>query len=270
MDSLLSLTSSLTTPILLPACRSAVLSLFSKLNVGRLDIIEPDGNQLTFGDQSLNPSTTDFHNIKDDTTSTTTTSNNSSSPIALLVLKSTNFYLRLAFGKDLGFAESYMSSECSTPDLATVFSLFIANREALSELDTGIIAKVGSKVQSILNRRYANTKVGSLKNIGAHYDIVSNRQRKSLPLSVTRSWSASGPNRAGNVSNNQIILLDWIPDLSRIIALDQKSMLERTWKSGSFGKDISEAVLRKESSPKWLCPTQIKSAAQFNGLHSSC
>lgn len=180
MDSLLSLTSSLTTPLILPACRSAVLSLFSKLNVGRLDLIEPDGNHLTFGDISLNPVSTDFSSIKDDTTSTTSTStNDKSAPVALLLLKSTNFYLRLTLGKDLGFAESYMSSECSTPNLANVFSLFIANRDSLSELDTGIAGKIGGKIQSILNRRYANTKVGSLKNIGAHYDIVSSSRGRT-------------------------------------------------------------------------------------------
>lgn len=37
-------------------------------------------------------------------------------------------------------------------------------------------------IQGQLNKRYANTKGGSLKNIGAHYDIVSWEQMDSPAL----------------------------------------------------------------------------------------
>lgn len=67
--------------------------------------------------------------------------------------------------------------------------LFIENRTVLSNLSVGLISKASSYLQSVLNRRYANTKRGSLRNIGAHYDI-SNRMYEAF-LSHDMSYSCA-------------------------------------------------------------------------------
>lgn len=60
-------------------------------------------------------------------------------------------------------------------------------------------------IQGQLNKRYANTKGGSLKNIGAHYDIVSERDSQSL-LHL---------DRPANSSHNPIIIIIMTPPVQR-------------------------------------------------------
>lgn len=57
----------------------------------------------------------------------------------------------------------------------------------LSNLSVGIVSKLSSYVQSLLNRRYANTKTGSLRNIGAHYDISNTMYEAFLSRDMTYS-----------------------------------------------------------------------------------
>ncbi|CAD6982815.1 unnamed protein product, partial [Tilletia controversa] len=92
-------------------------------------------------------------------------------PRAVLKVINDAFWIRMFVGVDMGFAEAFMAGEVETPDLGACFALFIHNRAALSNLNTGLFATLSSKAQALLNRQYANTRSGSLKNIGAHYDI---------------------------------------------------------------------------------------------------
>ncbi|CAD6938483.1 unnamed protein product [Tilletia caries] len=94
-------------------------------------------------------------------------------PRAVLKVINDAFWIRMFVGVDMGFAEAFMAGEVETPDLGACFALFIHNRAALSNLNTGLFATLSSKAQALLNRQYANTRSGSLKNIGAHYDIVT-------------------------------------------------------------------------------------------------
>lgn len=65
--------------------------------------------------------------------------------------------------------------------------LFIRNRAALSELDLGVASRLTGWIQGQLNKRYANTKGGSLKNIGAHYDISNAMYQQFLSKDMTYS-----------------------------------------------------------------------------------
>lgn len=49
------------------------------------------------------------------------------------------------------------------------------------------MSKLSSFIQSLLNRRYANTKAGSLRNIGAHYDISNRMYEAFLSRDMTYS-----------------------------------------------------------------------------------
>lgn len=70
---------------------------------------------------------------------------------------------------------------------ATLCQLFIRNRSALSELDLGLASRLTGWIQGQLNKRYANTKGGSLKNIGAHYDISNAMYQQFLSKDMTYS-----------------------------------------------------------------------------------
>ncbi|KAK0552342.1 hypothetical protein OC846_002943 [Tilletia horrida] len=113
--------------------------------------------------------------------------NASGPPRAALKVISDTFWIRMFIGADMGFAEAFMAGDVETPDLGACFSVFIHNRDALSNLNTGIFASLSSRIQSLLNRQYANTKSGSLKNIGAHYDISNTMYDAFLSRDMTYS-----------------------------------------------------------------------------------
>ena len=75
---------------------------------------------------------------------------------------------RLLLGGHIGFAESYMDGEWSSPDLTALIELVARN----VELETSI---GGSAVLRLIKRlrhgARANTRSGSRRNIEAHYDL---------------------------------------------------------------------------------------------------
>lgn len=50
-----------------------------------------------------------------------------------------------------------------------------------------MVGRLSGHIQSLLNRRYANTKAGSLRNIGAHYDISNRMYEAFLSRDMTYS-----------------------------------------------------------------------------------
>lgn len=173
--------------------RQASLSLFSRLNQadahGLLEIIENDGKQSTiFGDPTSKRALRRAGYSSDEVITKGSTARRSDGTThAVLHVKKESFWLRLVLGSDLGFAESYMMSEVETPDLGACFKLFIENRDVLSNLSVGLVSKMSSYVSNMLNKRYANTKTGSLRNIGAHYDISNTMYEAFLSKDMTYS-----------------------------------------------------------------------------------
>ncbi|UZJ57209.1 hypothetical protein CBS101457_006529 [Exobasidium rhododendri] len=191
---------------LVSLARQASLSLFARLNQseahGLLEIIEGgEGNEssIVFGDPSSKRAlrraqTTGGSAEAAVAGSKASNSNKTTSKIqlestthAVLHVRKESFWLRLVLGNDLGFAESYMMAEVETPDLGACFRLFIENRDVLSNLSVGLVSKLSSYISSVLNRRYANTKTGSLRNIGAHYDISNTMYEAFLSKDMTYS-----------------------------------------------------------------------------------
>ncbi|PWN39527.1 cyclopropane-fatty-acyl-phospholipid synthase [Ceraceosorus guamensis] len=192
--------STLTSPLqslawapLVKLSRSAVLGLFSRLTEGTLNLTDVDGTTFKYGDPVLvrskhgrSSASGDLHDART-CAQKSSSSNSSASPRAELTIKSDTFWVRMLVGADLGFAESYMAGEVDTKDLGAIFALFIRNRSALSEMQVGLVSNVSSYIQGLLNRRYANTRAGSLSNIGAHYDISNIMYEAFLSKDMTYS-----------------------------------------------------------------------------------
>jgi cyclopropane-fatty-acyl-phospholipid synthase len=88
---------------------------------------------------------------------------------------------------DIGFAESYIAGDWTTPDLTALLKLFIANREDIEHVIYG--SWWGSllyRAKHMLNR---NSRSGSRKNIHAHYDLGNAFYR--LWLDETMTYSAA-------------------------------------------------------------------------------
>ena len=70
---------------------------------------------------------------------------------------------------DIGFAESYIAGDWTTPHLTDLLKLLIANRQQVEGVIYGTWAgRLLYRIKHLLNR---NTKANSQKNIHAHYDL---------------------------------------------------------------------------------------------------
>jgi cyclopropane-fatty-acyl-phospholipid synthase len=157
------LSSTAVLPAAAPAAARAVFRLLGHLAVGRLDVKLPDGSMRVFG-----------HDSPD-------------GPHAAIRLLNWNVCSRALQSGDIGFAESFIDGEWTSPDLGVLLKLFIANRDAIDAVVYG--SWWGSllyRLKHLLNR---NSRRGSRKNIHAHYDLGNRFYR--LWLDETMNYSSA-------------------------------------------------------------------------------
>ncbi|PYI15990.1 cyclopropane-fatty-acyl-phospholipid synthase [Aspergillus violaceofuscus CBS 115571] len=126
--------------------RNLVLSILSNIKVGILEIYSHDGGEWRFG-QGNGGHKGSIH------------------------VESDSFWFRVLVSADLGFADSFMLEEFSTPDLMALMELFIENGQHLSNLSTTPYRAV-SAISDVLFR---TVDTGTLKNaslnMAAAYDL---------------------------------------------------------------------------------------------------
>ena len=106
-------------------------------------------------------------------------------PNAVVEVHKFDFAKRAIAGGDIGFSESYMDQEWSTPDLTAVLEFFSENFEAAGQLAVGgFMVRMGNRVRHVFNR---NSKSGSKRNIEAHYDLGNNFYELWLDETMTYS-----------------------------------------------------------------------------------
>lgn len=120
---------------------------------------------------------------------------NDGGPVAEIAIHDYSFAKRSISGGDVGFAESYMDEQWSTPDLTAVLRYFGDNFDAVGN---GNLAR-GKKPTQLLNMiRHLfnrNSKTGSKRNIYSHYDLGNVFYGKWLDTSMTYSSGLySSPN----------------------------------------------------------------------------
>jgi cyclopropane-fatty-acyl-phospholipid synthase len=152
-------------PATAPAAARAVLKLLERLEVGTLDLQFPDGSQAHFGK----------HGEAGD------------EPRAAMRLHSWDVCGAALKSGDIGFAESWIAGQWTTPDLVSLLKLFIANRDAVEGVIYGTWwGRLAYRLKHLLNR---NSRQGSRKNIHAHYDIGNAFYR--LWLDETMNYSSA-------------------------------------------------------------------------------
>ena len=150
-------------PASAPAAARAVFRLLQGLKHGSLDVQMPDGTSAHFGMRSED------------------------GPRAAIRLRNWNVCAAALRSGDIGFAESYIAGDWTTPDLTALLKLFIANRDDVEAVVYG--SWWGSllyRVKHLFNR---NSKSGSKKNIHAHYDLGNEFYR--LWLDPTMNYSSA-------------------------------------------------------------------------------
>jgi cyclopropane-fatty-acyl-phospholipid synthase len=156
-----STTSAYALPQTAPAAARAVFRLLKQLKVGMLDVQLPDGAQAHFGGHDEPRAAIRLHDWR----------------VCQAALKS----------GDIGFAEAYIEGSWTSPDLAALLKLFIANRDAIEGMVYGSWwGSLAYRLKHLLNR---NSRHGSRKNIHAHYDIGNPFYR--LWLDETMNYSSA-------------------------------------------------------------------------------
>jgi cyclopropane-fatty-acyl-phospholipid synthase len=144
-----------------PAAARAVFALMRRLEHGQLDVQLPDGQVVHF------------------------TGAHSPELRAGIRLRNWNVCQAALKSGDIGFAESFIDGDWSTPDLARLLELFIANRDSIEAVIYGTWwGSLLYRVKHLFNR---NTRTGSKKNIHAHYDLGNAFYRLWLDPTMTYS-----------------------------------------------------------------------------------
>ena len=152
-----------TLPADAPAAARQTLRLLQRLQIGTLDLQMPDGTQAHFGQSRPDE------------------------PHAAIRLVDWHVCGAAMKSGDIGFAESFIDGHWTSPDLAALLKLFLANREALESVIFGSWwGGLLHRAKHLLNR---NSRRGSRKNIHAHYDIGNPFYR--LWLDETMNYSSA-------------------------------------------------------------------------------
>ena len=94
---------------------------------------------------------------------------NGESPMASLHLLNWNVCSAALKSGDIGFAESYIAGDWTTPHLTELLRVLIVNRKEVEDVIYGTwLGRFAYRIKHLLNR---NTKANSQKNIHAHYDL---------------------------------------------------------------------------------------------------
>lgn len=126
-----------------PAAARTALRLLQRLQHGHLTVQLPDGTLQHFG--------------------------HGNGPSAAITFKNWNVCSAALRSGDIGFAESYIAGDWTTPHLTDLLKLFIANRQQVEGVIYGTWAgRLLYRIKHLLNR---NTRANSQKNIHAHYDL---------------------------------------------------------------------------------------------------
>ncbi len=94
---------------------------------------------------------------------------NGEAPFASMTLRNWNVCSAALKSGDIGFAESYIAGDWTTPGLTELLKVFISNRKDVEDVIYGSWAgRLLYRIKHLLNR---NSKSNSRKNIHAHYDL---------------------------------------------------------------------------------------------------
>ena len=144
-----------------PAAARSVLRLLQNLRHGTLTLQLPDGSMQRFGKGDMAHATLNLHNWN----------------VCGAALKS----------GDIGFAESFIAGDWSTPNLVDLLRVLVKNRAEVESVIYGTWAgRFLYRFKHLLNR---NTRTNSQKNIHAHYDLGNSFYR--LWLDETMNYSSA-------------------------------------------------------------------------------
>ena len=145
-----------------------ILSLFSKMEMGTLNITMPDGEIIRLG-------------------------NGEGNVVANIEIKDYDYFKRCVLYGDIGFGEAYMDGCWETDNITNVIKWFIINIENAPTDSGSNVQNLTLNILRIFNKIYhfkrVNSINGSRKNISEHYDL--NNDFFALFLDSTMTYSSA-------------------------------------------------------------------------------
>ncbi|MBJ7417605.1 MAG: class I SAM-dependent methyltransferase, partial [Niveispirillum sp.] len=137
-----------------------LISLAPSIRVGSLTIVLPDGRSHRFDGTVPGP-----HGV--------------------LYVRNDRLARRMLVGGKLGFCESYLDGDWTSPDVPALFEMALLNE---TELDRAMNGKAWVRALNfLLHAAKPNSKSGSKRNIAYHYDLGNSFYERWLDPSMTYS-----------------------------------------------------------------------------------
>jgi cyclopropane-fatty-acyl-phospholipid synthase len=161
--------------------RAAVLGSFARMGRGRLQVVLPDGGMAEFG-----PGAEELpHGIAGS---------------ALIRVRREAFFRKCVMTGDIGFAESYMDGDWTSPDLVALISWFILNIEDAPTMSgssraRGMVLNLLRFTNRLGHALRPSTRSIARRNISEHYDLSNDFF--SLFLDPSMMYSAARWSRPG-------------------------------------------------------------------------
>jgi cyclopropane-fatty-acyl-phospholipid synthase len=150
----------------MPGSARLIVRMLEKLSIGSLTVRFPDGHSQRFGHGT---------------------------PHAEIVLANWKVCDAALRSGDIGFGETYIAGDWTTPDLLALMTVMVANRNAIEAVIYGTWwGRILYRIRHVMRR---NTRTGSKKNIHAHYDIGNAFYKLWLDRSMTYSSALFGDGR---------------------------------------------------------------------------
>lgn len=158
-----------------PAAARTVLKLLRRLRHGSLTLHLPDGSMQRFGADAL--------------------------PHATLHLNNWNVCAATLKSGDIGFAETYIAGDWTTPSLTELLRVLIQNR---AEVERAVYGSwLGRLLYRVKHLMHRNTRANSKKNIHAHYDLGNAFYTLWLDESMNYSAAIFGADRTQPLAQAQ-------------------------------------------------------------------
>jgi len=183
-------------------------------------------------------------------------------PEAVIQIHDTSFFRTFLTGGEIGFGEAYQQGMWSSPDVVTLLSLAIENRQAI-DFDKGLATFLFRRKSLQLHRTRSNTVEGSKKNIHAHYDLGNDFFKLFLDNTMTYS-SAIFESENQLLEEAQVNKFRSLCELANLVESDRLLEIGSGWggfaiyAATTYGCHVTAITIAKEQF--YLAKERIKAA----------